>query len=193
MNLLLTLFNAFLGEVFIFFKSAFFLKIESIHFVPGLDRMRAHHIEIALDLEPNSAYLISFRVESSFLKWDEFPPDTNHGFYLNPALISIKLDEIAFNWPQLRSFESNATVYESLSGLYSNKHRLINIYTETLLMNLPLPDFSMPYNVICLVSTVVAIAFGSLHNFTTKKFKFTEPKTFKEKVAAFLNKIFKRS
>ena len=41
-------------------------------------------------------------------------------------------------------------------------------------MQLPTPDFSMPYNVICLACTVVAIAFGSLHNLTTRKFGFAD-------------------
>lgn len=43
------------------------------------------------------------------------------------------------------------------------------LYTEVLLVYLPTPDFSMPYNVICLACTVVALAFGPLHNCTTKK------------------------
>lgn len=45
---------------------------------------------------------------------------------------------------------------------------LVQLYTESLLVNLPTPDFSMPYNVICLTCTVVALAFGPLHNITTK-------------------------
>ena len=69
---------------------------------------------------------------------------------------------------------------------------LLNMYSETLLMNLPVPDFSMPYNVICLTCTVIAIAFGSLHNFTTRKFVFHESKTFKEQVMAFVQKLFAR-
>ena len=31
---------------------------------------------------------------------------------------------------------------------------LVQLYTEALLVNLPTPDFSMPYNVICLACTV---------------------------------------
>ncbi len=68
----------------------------------------------------------------------------------------------------------------------------MNVYSETLLMNLPVPDFSMPYNVICLTCTVVAIAFGSLHNFTTRKFKFIEAKSFKQKVLEFVQKFFSK-
>ena len=47
-------------------------------------------------------------------------------------------------------------------------YELVQLYTESLLVNLPTPDFSMPYNVICLTCTVVALAFGPLHNITTK-------------------------
>ncbi len=51
----------------------------------------------------------------------------------------------------------------------------VQIYTESLLVNLPTPDFSMPYNVICLACTVVALAFGPLHNITTKSLELEEP------------------
>merc|ERR1712176_1593 len=45
---------------------------------------------------------------------------------------------------------------------------VITLYTETLLVSLPTPDFSMPYNVICLACTVAALAFGPIHNITTR-------------------------
>lgn len=34
----------------------------------------------------------------------------------------------------------------------------------------------MPFNVICLGCTAVALAFGGLHNLTTKEFQFSEKK-----------------
>lgn len=37
-------------------------------------------------------------------------------------------------------------------------------YTESLLIRLPTPDFSMPYNVITLTCTVLALFFGSAFN-----------------------------
>jgi len=52
----------------------------------------------------------------------------------------------------------------------SNNEYFIRLHTETLLISLPTPDFSMPYNVICLACTVIAIAFGSIHNLTTRRF-----------------------
>lgn len=46
---------------------------------------------------------------------------------------------------------------------------LVRLHTESLVVAMATPDFSMPYNVICLVCTVVALAFGPLFNLTTKR------------------------
>ena len=58
----------------------------------------------------------------------------------------------------------------SFEDVGSNNEYFIRLHTETLLVSLPTPDFSMPYNVICLACTVIAIAFGSIHNLTTRRF-----------------------
>ncbi|XP_048033967.1 GPI transamidase component PIG-T-like [Megalobrama amblycephala] len=42
------------------------------------------------------------------------------------------------------------------------------VYTEPLLVNLPTPDFSMSYNVICLTCTV---GYGSFYNLVTRTFQ----------------------
>ena len=52
----------------------------------------------------------------------------------------------------------------------------VRLYTEPLLVNLPTPDFSMPYNVICLTCTVVAVCYGSFYNLLTRTFHIEEPK-----------------
>jgi phosphatidylinositol glycan class T len=43
--------------------------------------------------------------------------------------------------------------------------------SETLLVSLPTPDFSMPYNVITLSCTVLALYCGSLFNMLTREYK----------------------
>merc|ERR1712117_790931 len=52
---------------------------------------------------------------------------------------------------------------------------VLRLYTETLLVSLPTPDFSMPYNVICLACTVAALAFGPIHNITTWGLELVQP------------------
>jgi phosphatidylinositol glycan class T len=49
----------------------------------------------------------------------------------------------------------------------------------------------MPYNVICLACTVIAIAFGSFHNLTTRQFRAIDPnikKGFLQKIKDFLKR-----
>lgn len=43
------------------------------------------------------------------------------------------------------------------------------VFTAPLLVPLAAPDFSMPYNVICLSSTVLAVYFGAVLNLLTKR------------------------
>jgi len=51
----------------------------------------------------------------------------------------------------------------------------IVLRTPSLLLSLPTPDFSMPYNVIILSSTVIALAFGSIFNLLVRRFVALEP------------------
>ena len=46
----------------------------------------------------------------------------------------------------------------------------ISIRTTSLLLPLPTPDFSMPYNVIIFTSTVMALAFGHVFNLLARRF-----------------------
>lgn len=46
----------------------------------------------------------------------------------------------------------------------------VSLRTTSLLLPLPTPDFSMPYNVIILTSTVMALAFGSIFNLLVRRF-----------------------
>ena len=46
----------------------------------------------------------------------------------------------------------------------------ISIRTTSLLLPLPTPDFSMPYNVIILTSTVMVLSFGFIFNLLVRRF-----------------------
>lgn len=145
---------------------------------PAKDRIRWHHIELALTLPPKSSNLITFEFERAFLKWTEYPPDANHGVYAGSATISFLLDNFA-----------NVTFVPGDSNF--SQPQVITLKTESLLVSLPTPDFSMTYNVICLVSTVVSLAFGPIHNFTTKRPKLALPRhsqSLKERITSFFSR-----
>ncbi|KAL8608415.1 hypothetical protein ACOMHN_002648 [Nucella lapillus] len=141
-----------------------------IHYIPGRDRERSYHVEMSFTLPPRSVTKVSLQFERAFLKWTEYPPDANHGFYINSAVISLVLPaHNAFVAPS----HNTSTLLDMVSDESSLHFR--RLYTESLLVSLPTPDFSMPYNVICLACTVVAIAFGSIHNLTTRRFVLLDP------------------
>ena len=50
----------------------------------------------------------------------------------------------------------------------------VSIRTTSLLLPLPTPDFSMPYNVIILTSTVMALSFGFIFNLLVRRFVAVE-------------------
>ena len=57
-------------------------------FVPGVDRSKPYSLELVLTVPASSSVKISLKFDKSILKWLEYPPDANHGFYLSPAVIT---------------------------------------------------------------------------------------------------------
>jgi len=144
------------------------LTPRKLYYKPARDRERPHHLEFMLTLMPKSTTTISIEYDRAFLRWNEFPPDANHGVYVDSAVISIVMPTVRniTLWPDanIQFTSRTATDSDELSRI----KYFTRIHTEALLVSLPTPDFSMPYNVICLVSTVVSLAFGPIHNLTTR-------------------------
>jgi phosphatidylinositol glycan class T len=149
------------------------------HFVPGRDRDRPYVLELVLELPARSVTKVSIEFEKSLLRWLEYPPDANHGFYVSAATITAFLPS-ATNVTSVGRF---CSTYDEYFGAEKEADLVVQLFTETLLVNLPTPDFSMPYNVICLACTVVALAFGPLHNITTKTLVLEEGEQKKSVVA----------
>ena len=85
-------------------------------------------------------------VTKAFLRYTEHPPDAQRGWDLPPAVfVPIRADE-------------------------EGPEELERIYTPILLVDLATPDFSMPYNVIIMSSTLLTFIFGSIFNLLTRKF-----------------------
>jgi phosphatidylinositol glycan class T len=115
--------------------------IMETYYRPSLDRHRGTQLEVRLVVPPNSTVLLSYDFDKAILRYTEYPPDANRGFDIAPAVISIL-----------------------------SPHANISLRTTSLLLSLPTPDFSMPYNVIILTSTVMALAFGSIFNLLVRRF-----------------------
>ncbi|KAL1124406.1 hypothetical protein AAG570_001035 [Ranatra chinensis] len=133
-------------------------------YIPGKERVRPYYLELMIELPARSLTSVSLQFEYAFLKWQEYPPDANHGFYMGAAVITAMLP-VARNYTSLP--QDGSLILSSINATRESYY--IRVTTEVLIISLPTPDFSMPYNVICLACTVVALAFGPLHNITTKR------------------------
>lgn len=85
-------------------------------------------------------------VTKAFLRYTEHPPDAQRGWDLPPG------------------------VFVPIRGEREGSGELERIYTPILLVDLATPDFSMPYNVIIMSSTLITFIFGSIFNLLTRKF-----------------------
>lgn len=142
------------------------VKPKTLKYFPGVQRKQPYHLEVGVTIPARSTLQISIEFDYIFLRWQEYPPDAHHGQYVPSAIISTMLP-MALNYTGL---PIEASFYaESFNA--TRPSYFLRIHTEALLINLPTPDFSMPYNVICLACTVVALAFGPLHNMTTKQLR----------------------
>lgn len=79
-----------------------------VHYIPGKDRMRSYHLEVVFRLRAKSVTRISLAFDRAFLKWTEYPPDANHGFYVNSAVLTTVLP-VAYNYTAV---QQNASVFE---------------------------------------------------------------------------------
>ncbi|VDD87955.1 unnamed protein product [Enterobius vermicularis] len=125
-----------------------------LNFVPAKSRMKPFLLEYQLFLPAGAVCELSFEFDKAFLRVTDYPPDANRGMYVPAAMISFKAEEEI--WQKNRS----------LCGIGGS--RLVSVFSEVLLVSLPVPDFSMPFNVICFVSTAIAMLFGPIHSLTTK-------------------------
>ena len=121
--------------------------IKDMYYRPAVDRQRGTQLELVMSIPPGSTVMLTYDFEKAILRYTEYPPDANRGFNVAPAVIRVL--------NQTKSDGSPKDVY---------------IRTTSLLLPLPTPDFSMPYNVIILTSTVMALAFGSIFNLLVRRF-----------------------
>ncbi|KAF1850238.1 GPI transamidase component GPI16 precursor [Cucurbitaria berberidis CBS 394.84] len=119
--------------------------IKETYYRPAVDRKRGTHLELRMVIPPSSTLTLTYDFEKAILRYTEYPPDANRGFDVAPAVIRI------------------------LSP-HSGDNKGIYVRTTSLLLPLPTPDFSMPYNVIILTSTVMALGFGNIFNLLVRRF-----------------------
>ncbi|KAJ2789724.1 Subunit of the glycosylphosphatidylinositol transamidase complex-like protein, partial [Coemansia guatemalensis] len=133
-------------------------------FTPAIDRGRPSSMELELELPPNSRTILRYDFDKGFLRYTEHPPDANRGFNIAPAVVSYNLSTADSTDDQPLFCTANAAL------LQKSKECTVHVYTELFLASLPTPDFSMPYNVVSISCTILALFFGRVFNLLTRDF-----------------------
>lgn len=114
---------------------------------PAINRKRPLLLQSKWIIPPRSRLQIFFPFERHFLRIDEFPANSERGIELPGALI----------------------FYHPLNGSPSTET------TNTLLFTWPIPDGTMPFNVITMTSTLAALFYGSFFNLIFRRFYLKHP------------------
>ena len=142
--------------------------IQEIYYRPALDRVRGSQLELRVRIPPASRVVLTYDFEQTILRYTEYPPDANRGFDVAAAVITIL-------HPSSPSTSTSPFTSTSSGSRRSGGRKTSNLRTTDLLLSLPTPDFSMPYNVIIFTSTAIALAFGGLYTSSAASSRPTRP------------------
>lgn len=129
--------------------------IQDAMYIPAIDRVRATTISLELSIPPGATLLVHLPFNKAFIRYTEHPPDASRGFDLPPGILYLQDLEGPHGQPFWEAPKPR-------------------IHSSKLLLDLAAPDFSMPYNVIIMSSTLVALFFGSVFNAITRRFGVSE-------------------
>ena len=104
-------------------------------------------LRISADKVPSSL-IVSLDYEPAFLSLDEFPGDPNRGRELLPAVISIQCDT-------------------TTTTTTSHPHHVL--YSNSVMILPPVPDMSMPFNVLSLSCSLYAYLIGTVFTLLVKR------------------------
>ncbi|KAH7731178.1 GPI transamidase component PIG-T [Aphelenchoides avenae] len=126
-------------------------------FTLARDRKRPLLVELEFGIPSHATCRLSVDYETVHMRLSEYPPDSSSGIFISGPSVQLR--------PRLP-----ATSKSCFGLAHGSSDEYITLHGEPLLILLPVPDFSMPFNVLCFVCTVIALYFGPAHTMTTRIF-----------------------
>ncbi|KWU43951.1 Gpi16 subunit, GPI transamidase component [Rhodotorula sp. JG-1b] len=124
----------------------------ALDYTPAIARERPTTLQAIVRIPPRATAHLTLAYEAASLWYTEYPADSNRGFSIPGATVLLL--------PPPRPAGDENSTDSSLRA----RQPILQLHTPTTLLSMPTPDFSMPYNVIILSSTVIALYFGSVVN-----------------------------
>jgi hypothetical protein len=117
-----------------------------------LDLDGSASLSFTTDLQFDSSVFIIIDYKPRFFEFERFPADPNRGLDVPPSVATFSIQD-----PCLPT------------GSHQTAVDVTTLYTNALLIMPPVPDMSMPFNVIAIASTLIAIFLGTSMRFITNK------------------------
>ncbi|TFY55775.1 hypothetical protein EVG20_g9195 [Dentipellis fragilis] len=136
--------------------------LSNLTYTPPVPHTSPALLQAMLTIPPHATLRLTLEARKAFLRYTEHPPDAQRGWDLPPAVL-IPISPLHTSQSQPQSQTDKAEIERGWGG----RRR---VYTPVLLVDLATPDFSMPYNVIIMSCTLVALIFGSIFNILTRRF-----------------------
>ena len=126
----------------------------------SIPRMRPTVLQLQIEVPPQSQVQVRVPFTKEYIRYTEHLPDASRGWELPPAIVFLPEETGGV-------VDTNASSFDDVPKF--NHGRRTRLYTSKLLVDLPTPDFSMPYNVIIMTSTLIALFFGSVVNLGVRR------------------------
>ncbi|GAA5928411.1 hypothetical protein JCM3775_000604 [Rhodotorula graminis] len=134
--------------------------VADLDHTPSIARRRPTSLQALLSIPPRTTARLLLAYETASLWYTEYPSDANRGFSVPGASLTV----LSPPPPPSHDTPSSSALQIGDDGFLALRPPRLRLTTPTTLVSLPTPDFSMPYNVIILTSTVIALYFGSVLN-----------------------------
>ncbi|RXK42297.1 hypothetical protein M231_00287 [Tremella mesenterica] len=121
-----------------------------------------------LTVPAHSVLLLRIPFTKLTLKYTEHRPDAERGREIPSGILTL-LDVVGEDASS--QTDTSSIPVGHVDPRWSGRKR---IYTSRLLLDVPTPDFSMPYNVIIMSCTVMAVFFGLMQGTLTRRVGFVE-------------------
>ncbi|EKD02669.1 hypothetical protein A1Q2_03095 [Trichosporon asahii var. asahii CBS 8904] len=122
-------------------------------------------LRLRLTLPAQSTTTIEVPFTKLMLKYTDHVPDAERGREISSSVLAMLDVRGEEGWGTSRKTGGKPVIGER-DELRTARTR---IYGPKLLVDIPVPDFSMPYNVIIMSCTIMAIFFGSVHGRLVRK------------------------
>jgi len=140
---------------------------------PAVPPRAPHRLEWRVTLPPYGSALLSLQLRRPLLPVELLPSDASRGLDLSAAAVRYRVHRPTGQPAAAAAAAATAAAAAAPAPAPDSTPAAAEaprlLFTESALLQLPLADQSMPFNVISLTSTLVALFAGSMFNLLTRR------------------------